>query len=102
MTETTARILWNDGDEITGSTGVLGPLTFRIIRVYMEAKWMLLAHGLGMDSRQARNDDREELKAEAERWLEEFVSSLGAVFADPVADYIAAEQLRIEDEDKSR
>jgi len=28
----------------------------------------------------------DELKAEAERWLEEFVSSLGAVFAEPGHD----------------
>lgn len=77
------RIRWNDGDEITGSTGVLGPLTFRIVRVYLDAKWMLLAHGIGMDSRQGRSYERDELKAEAERWLEEFVSSLGVIFPDP-------------------
>lgn len=37
----------------------------------------------GLGRKNADSDDLEALKAEAERWLEEFVSSLGAVFPEP-------------------
>ena len=52
------------------------------------ADWMLTAELPG-DARPG--NDLDELKAEAERWLERFVSSLGAVFA-PLCDRPSCER----------
>ena len=80
MTGTTVRIRWGDGGEYVGSTGTIGPFTFRIQRLFGQGLYLLTAELPGLGFLDARNEDRDELKAEAERWLEEFVSSLGAVF----------------------
>jgi len=80
------RILWNDGNDYTGPVGVMGPFAFFIVRVYAAEKWMLTAELPGLGRKQARSDDPDELKATAERWLEEFVASLGAVFPGPAEE----------------
>lgn len=79
MSETAARIRWEYTDGgMDGYVGTLMPPVFRICDAAPnDAAWVLMAEFPG-DA--ILRDDMEELKAEAERWLEEFVTSLGAVF----------------------
>jgi hypothetical protein len=92
MTETAARITWNDGDEYTGSAGAIGPFSFRIQRLFGQGSWLLTAELPGLGFRDARNEDLDVLKAEAERWLEEFTASIGAVFPEPGQALVAIEE----------
>ena len=79
MTETRIRWEYADGG-MDGYVGTLVPPAFRICDAApASATWVLMAEFPG-DA--ILGDDMEELKAEAERWLERFVSSLGAVFPD--------------------
>lgn len=86
MTET-KRIRWNDdeGSLNPGQSvaGVLGPFSFGIGWMSGSEDWRLYSELPGMGFRSARNADLGALKAEAERWLEEFASSLGAIFPAP-------------------
>lgn len=70
-------IRWNDS--ASGSAGQFGPFGFIVSRVYSGGKFLLVAYIPGMEDRRARGD-LAEVKATAESWLREFVSSLGAVF----------------------
>lgn len=80
----TERIRWNDGNDIEGHAGAIGPFAFRIQRMYAGERWLLTAELLSMGFKHDRADNLEALKATAERWLSEFVSSLGASFpAEP-------------------
>lgn len=88
-TGTPGRIQWND-DGLSGPVGSMGPFTFFIVRVYAAERWMLTAELPGLGRKQARSDDIEELKAEAERGLEEFVSSLGVSFGASTGPELAA------------
>lgn len=91
MTETTARIRWDDeaprdGDVyIVAHIGYAGTIQEPAFMIYtpdeMHAEWLLSAR-LVPGSQFFYADTPEDLKAEAERWLEQFVSSLGAVFPD--------------------
>ena len=79
MTETRIRWEYAEGG-MDGYVGTLVPPAFRICDAAPAgATWVLMAEFPG-DA--ILGDDMEELKAEAERWLERFVSSLGAVFPD--------------------
>jgi hypothetical protein len=84
-TETTARIRWQD-DRLGGFTGRVGTLKPWVFHVWRSPRdrgeWVLAARLPG--TRRHFGGDPDELKAEAERWLEEFASSLGASFAEPV------------------
>jgi hypothetical protein len=87
--ETTSRIRWEPTKYggWTGHVGTLEPWLFQIHKPGppCPAAWELttaLPGGLG---RYAFRDDPEWLKAEAERWLAGFVSSLGAVFPEAAA-----------------
>ncbi len=72
---------------VHGYIGSLESWEFELLRLYADygehviGSWILTAP-LMRDRRPVSGPDPEELKAEAERWLEEFVSSLGAVFPD--------------------
>jgi hypothetical protein len=83
MTET-SRIRWEStgSGSFTGYVGALEPWVFYIHRpVLAGQRWMLTATLPGaLDDVRPGTPDK--LKAEAERWLEQFVSSLGAVFRD--------------------
>jgi hypothetical protein len=100
MTET--RIRWHAPAEstIVAEFGYVGTLTacslFQILKPVTRElspnrfdEWGLVATfpGVGSEVRYAASRDKleavAELKAEAERWLSEFVSSLGAVFPSP-------------------
>ena len=83
---TTERIRWeptrNGGFE--GYVGTLEPSAFTIWKYRSDVAWWTLTGNLGAMRECPHGDDPEALKAEAERWLERFVSSLGAVFpAEP-------------------
>jgi len=76
----------------TGHVGTLETWAFQIQRpVLAGERWLLTATFPG-----ALNDIRpgipDKLKAEAERWLKEFISSLGAIF-EPEPDESAAFQV---------
>ena len=91
MTGPAPRIRWNETSPYT-KAGQFGPFSFTIVRTATEPGWLLIAELPGLGRKQARSDALDELKAEAERWLVEFVSSLGAVFPDTrqmAADAIA-------------
>ncbi|HEV2451628.1 MAG TPA: hypothetical protein VGS62_06860 [Streptosporangiaceae bacterium] len=80
---TPARIRWQDDPigSISGHVGTHKPWVFQIFKpAPAEERWRLIAQLPGAFGRDARSADPDELKAEAERWLEEFVSSLGAIF----------------------
>ena len=85
MTGTT-RIRW-EGTGLGGITGHVGthqPWMFQIFPPPLTVeRWALMAQIPGMDNRRSRSDSPDELKAEAEAWLVEFISSLGASFEVP-------------------
>lgn len=81
----TERIRW-DHD---GTEGYVGTIDARVFTIWPPeeetgGEWLLTAllpdhHGYRFYGTQ------DELKAEAERWLERFISSLGAIFGDEAA-----------------
>jgi hypothetical protein len=78
-----ARIRWQEepvNGEAMGSVGILDQAVFRIWPPEDKGgEWMLTAARLpGYVGRRFHAAAAEELKAEAERWLEEFISSPGA------------------------
>lgn len=80
------RIRWHDepvNGESMGSVGTLDPAVFRIWAPEVPGgEWLLTAAMLpGFVGRRSHGASPDELKAEAERWLEEFVSSLGVSLA---------------------
>ncbi len=95
MTETTARIRWEPTKYggWTGGTGTLDGWLFQVWKAPAPVgPWRLESNLPGNFWRTKDDDDPDELKAEAERWLEEFVTSLGASFPDK-PDESAAFQL---------
>jgi len=87
MTET--RIRWQDDhDSETGAAvGYVGAVASYVFKIWPPEdddaeEWMLATALPGMAFKRADDADPEKLKAEAERWLEEFVASLGAIFPD--------------------
>ena len=86
MTET--RIRWSDDPAVCfvaciGSVGTVDPAVFQIFAPdRMAVEWILTTSLPGMEDKRHYGDSADELKAEAERWLEEFTASLGAVFPD--------------------
>lgn len=89
VTETN-RIRWDDGPEPavvwSGYVGTLLTPAFKIYGPDERAHNWLLAVQFGPEgSLFFYADDPDESKAQAERWLEEFISSLGAVFPDALA-----------------
>jgi hypothetical protein len=73
------RIRWNDAP--SGSTGQFGPFTFIVSRIYSGGgEYLLVPYVPGMGDRRA-GGSLDDVKAVAETWLREFISSLGALFA---------------------
>lgn len=87
MTETIIRIRWETGqwDNLVGYVGTVEPWTFQIWHIRDDGHWSLISSLPGMQNKDSYSygDDPDALKAKAERWLEEFVSSLGAIFPEP-------------------
>jgi len=80
------RIHWEQvlNGTFWGRVGTLYPAAFQVIPPRQPGgMWTLGADLPGMEGRDCRDPDPDKLKAEAERWLSEFVASLGAVFPDP-------------------
>ena len=96
---TTTRIRWADTHRgIPRIEGAVGSLDAYLFAIYppgdgpgRDAQWLLCCRLPGSDALSAHADDPDELKAEAERWLEEFVSALGAVFPGGHSDGNAIE-----------
>ena len=92
-TPTTPRIRWHDErDNLPKFTGRAGTSDADLFRVYepdtRDDCWILISLLPGQNYRRftsSPGDGPEPCKAEAERWLEEFVSSLGAVFPETYA-----------------
>jgi len=85
MTETTARIRWQD-DGLSGNhAGYVGTLAGPAFRIYSpdaaHDDWLLSVR-VAAGSEFLYDDSPEKLKDEAERWLAGFVSSLGAAFPE--------------------
>lgn len=106
MTET--RIRWTDDDpsrEYAAFTGSVGPSGWNWVPfgIYEEMdgpvaglRTYFLTSGLPGQDRRRHFGHPDDLKAEAERWLERFVSSLGASFeAEP--DYSAVTRFEVID-----
>jgi hypothetical protein len=86
MTDTT-RIRWEltQYGGWTGHVGTMKPWAFQIWQVDgPDSPWRLDPALLGQFGYHVDHPDPEALKSHAERWLEEFVSSLGAVFPEAV------------------
>lgn len=89
-TEASARIRW-EPTEYNGFVGYCTDDASRadwVFRVWKTGtgKWQLDSTLPGQFGRHLYDDnDPAPLKAEAERWLEEFISSLGAVFTGEIA-----------------
>ena len=87
MTETPARIRWQreDDNSLTGRTGTMTEPVFWIWPPESPGKAHILTSSLpGRNGPQDiyPNGFVADVKAKAEEWLEEFVTSLGAIFAD--------------------
>jgi hypothetical protein len=85
MTETTkpARIRWEETSlgEFAGRVGTLRWLAYQMRPpAYDGGRWQLTSYIPGSIGKCTYSDDKEEAQAEAERRLEEFISSLGATF----------------------
>lgn len=92
MTGTTACIRWEDTASVIdaiASRGFVGKLERRSFIIYKPefdgGQYRLLCLIGDRDGESLHADDPDELKATAERWLEEFISSLGASFGGPDA-----------------
>ena len=98
----TKRIRWEDGLQgcRTGYVGTRERRAFTIWPPLNDAdKWMLDCAFSDVPDDRAFGDGPGELKAEAERWLAEFVSSLGAVFPDERAKSESAAVMLLLDHD---
>ena len=84
------RIRW-EPTEYGGFAGYVGTLVPWAFQIYVpsvrdDRGWILQAQLPGALGKYVTSpDDPDELKAEAERWLEEFISSLGASFKPEAA-----------------
>jgi hypothetical protein len=77
----------------TGHIGSLEPWAFQVWQVDgPDSPWRLDSALLSQFGYHVDHPDPEVLKPHAERWLAEFVSSLGAVFADVLYDKIETER----------
>ncbi|SRR6266705_3184988 len=93
----TERIRWEDEDgsrEFAVMTGHIGTIDIPLFKIYEpdergggHAEDWLLTCSLPAQDRTRYGDDPDELKAEAERWLEEFISPLGAIFPEQYAGH---------------
>jgi len=78
----TERIRWEPllGGNFDGYVGTMTSPMFEVFSVNMVQPWVVRSDLLAGYSTGTHPDD---LKAEAERWLEEFVASIGAIFPTP-------------------
>jgi hypothetical protein len=103
----TKRIRWernDDGSRVTpahkGYVGTIGEAQFFIFEPDDRDPWWILTSslpglpGAGQAERRAYGDDTDKLKAEAERWLERFTASLGAIF--PEAGRVAVDKAALD------
>lgn len=88
------RIRWEPllGGNFDGYVGTRAAPMFEVVLISRSTStWAVRSDLLTYYSTGTHPDD---LKAEAERWLEEFVSSLGAVFPDRLREAVTAERDR--------
>jgi hypothetical protein len=80
----TGRIRWEDRAGIVAFRGCVAACPGACFAIYApcsrDPQWLLRSYLPGQGLRRGAGDDPEKLKAEAERWLEEFVTSIGTVF----------------------
>ena len=97
----TTRIRWQ-ADKYAGFTGYVGSQESSLFQVwqspcdggnYVIGEWVLTGPLPGKLRERSHSHNPDDLKAEAERWLEEFASSLGAVFPDGPGDAITQKEL---------
>jgi hypothetical protein len=81
----TARIRWSD-DGTEGYVGTVGQRIFTLYPPQDGGEWMMAAALPGFNGRIKYRDTLEELHPDAEQWLSETVSSLGAIFPPEPAD----------------
>ncbi|HLJ99532.1 MAG TPA: hypothetical protein VKU39_06445 [Streptosporangiaceae bacterium] len=82
----TARIRW-EATPLGSPAGHVGTIDGSLFSIWIppqaSGEWVLTSELPGTEGKRCYGDEPEALKAEAERWLEEFVSSLGASFGEP-------------------
>lgn len=99
MTETTARIRWEDSLNAPGEPAFKGHASglddvFRIYPPEEPGDESWLSTWLpGLTERQLFGVP-DHLKIEAERWLTEFIASLGAIFPDALREAVSIERTR--------
>jgi hypothetical protein len=96
MTET-SRIRWETGQfgNLVGYAGTVESWAFQVWHISddEDSHWSLISSLPDVANWNATDpDDPEALKAEAERWLERFVSSLGAIFPDRLREAVTSER----------
>lgn len=93
MTETTARIRW-EPTEYAGLGGFVGAGKSWLFQIWPTGKdgWQLDSTLPGQFDRHPVSSDPGKLKAKAERFLAEFVSSLGAIFGDDLRGAVKRER----------
>lgn len=84
----TGRIRWEKGQwgNLVGYVGTLEPWAFQIWLPDDTRQWTLITALPTQHASIGHSADQDEMKAEAERWLEEFVTSLGAIFPAESSD----------------
>jgi hypothetical protein len=89
----TELIRWEPAGEKTiyGFAGSLKPVAFQIWTGGAGFRWQLVTQLPGMEDVRPESADPEELKAEADRILREFTSSLGALFAGDLREHLERE-----------
>jgi hypothetical protein len=93
---TAPRIRWSETPNggFLGYVCAVGPWLFQIWKPRLADRWELMAQLPGWVGQHQYGPTSDDLKAEAEQRLEEFVSSLGAVFPDPAPQHVHPPTMR--------
>lgn len=85
----TGRIRWHDTEtgNLIGYAGSVGDWLFRAFPTSDGDSWCLFTQFPGTIGENRSCPGLDKVKAEAEHWLEEFVSSLGAIFPAPAFEF---------------
>ena len=95
MSETVPRIRWAEegGGDAIGFAGTASRGLFTIWAPRRDEEEWAVTTGLPGKPNECRyGADRGEVEAEAEEWLEEFASSLGAIFPEPGQAVVTIEE----------
>ncbi len=98
----TGRIRWEGRPEISSAAylGYVGTLDPDLFRIYApddrDDDWILASMLPGQSSLRHYSDNPDAPKAEAEKWLAEFTSSLGAIFPEDAYEFPHEDDMPLE------